>query len=172
MSVPRSFLISHTALSQASNAAAIRDRRGRRKEIFARSPLLFLSSLSLAARLKTPLCSHVHAARREPSPSPLPPHCQMIYTHQSGTGGGGREGYQAPIFLCSVGETAFWEQDVDLRSGNGSSRRDEASTRQPSATRRGGGRRRDPGQYPHSLFSLSKNETDVSRRKEGRKKGG
>lgn len=62
MSVPCTFLISHTELSQASNAAAIRDRRGKRKEIFFCILLFFsLSLLSLALRLRIPLRSHSHA---------------------------------------------------------------------------------------------------------------
>lgn len=62
MSVPCTFLISHTVLSQASKAAAIRDRRGRRKEIFFRFLLVFSPLLSLALRLKNSLCSHIYAA--------------------------------------------------------------------------------------------------------------
>lgn len=56
MSAPRSLLISHTALSLASNAAAIRDSGGSRKEIFFHFLLVLSSLLSLALRLKRP-CS-------------------------------------------------------------------------------------------------------------------
>lgn len=76
MSVPCTFLISHTVLSQASKAAAIRDRRGRRKEIFFRFLLVFPPLLSLALRLKNSLCSHIYAPTdlREQRSSQLPPH--------------------------------------------------------------------------------------------------